>query len=85
MAVLNGHRKGKHARAGPVYALPLSVLEPPAMIPAHESPSFIGNPRPLMWANRGEKQVTLFSVDQVVVLFAQGDELRKFSEGRLGS
>ena len=85
MAALNRHRKGEHSRAGAVDALPLSVLEAPAMISAHEGLSFIGNPRPLMWANRGEKQVTLLSVDQIVMLFAQGDELRKFGERRLRS
>ena len=85
MAVLNGHRKGEHSGAGAVYALPLGVLEPPAVIPAHESLSFIGNSGPLMRADRREKQVTLLSVDQVVMFFAQGDELRKFGERNLGS
>ena len=85
MAVLNGHRKGEHSGAGAVYAFPLGVLEAPAMISTHESLPFIGNPSPLMGADRGEKQVTLLSIHQVVMLFAQGNELREFGERSLGS
>lgn len=85
MTVLNGYRKRDHSGTGPVNTLSLGVLEAPTVIGAHERFAFVGYRCALMGANSGEKQVTFFAADQVIVLFAQRDELGEFSERRFES